>query len=54
MVAQQNADFDQNKAMEVMESMMQAHPDIDAVFCGNDAMLWERIRLCWLLGRQTR
>lgn len=38
MVAQQNADFDQNKAMEVMESMMQAHPDIDAVFCGNDAM----------------
>jgi ribose transport system substrate-binding protein len=38
MVAQQNADFDQNKAMEVMESMMQAHQDIDAVFCGNDAM----------------
>lgn len=38
MVAQQNADFDQNKAMEVMESVMQAHPDIDAVFCGNDAM----------------
>lgn len=38
MVAQQTADFDQNKAMEVMESMMQAHPDIDAVFCGNDAM----------------
>jgi len=22
----------------VMESMLQAHPDIDAVFCGNDAM----------------
>ena len=38
MVAQQNADFDQNKAMEVMESMMQTHQDIDAVFCGNDAM----------------
>ena len=38
MVAQQNADFDQNKAMEVMESMMQANSDIDAVFCGNDAM----------------
>lgn len=38
MVAQQNADFDQNKAMEVMESVMQAHHDIDAVFCGNDAM----------------
>ena len=27
-----------NKAMEVMESMMQANPNIDAVFCGNDAM----------------
>ena len=38
MVAQQSADFDRNKAMEVMESMLQAHPDIDAVFCGNDAM----------------
>jgi len=38
MVAQQNADFDRNKAMEVMESVLQAHPDIDGVFCGNDAM----------------
>ena len=38
MLSQQTADFDQNKAMEVMESMMQANPNIDAVFCGNDAM----------------
>ena len=38
MVAQQSADFDRNKAMEVMESIVQAHPDIDAVFCGNDGM----------------
>ncbi|MBD0285077.1 MAG: D-ribose ABC transporter substrate-binding protein [Flavisolibacter sp.] len=38
MVAQQSADFDRNKGMEVMESILQAHPDIDAVFCGNDAM----------------
>ncbi|GGN04543.1 D-ribose ABC transporter substrate-binding protein [Dyadobacter beijingensis] len=38
MVAQQSADFDRNKAMEVMESLLQAHPDIDGVFCGNDAM----------------
>ena len=38
MVAQQSADFDRNKAMEVTESLLQAHPDIDAVFCGNDAM----------------
>ena len=38
MVAQQSADFDRAKALEVMESILQAHPDIDAVFCGNDAM----------------
>ena len=38
MVAQQSADFDRNKAMEVLESILQAHPDIVAVFCGNDSM----------------
>ncbi|WP_347838421.1 D-ribose ABC transporter substrate-binding protein [uncultured Draconibacterium sp.] len=38
MVAQQSADFDRNKAMDVMETIMQAQPEIDAVFCGNDAM----------------
>jgi ABC-type sugar transport system substrate-binding protein len=38
MVAQQSADFDRNKAMEVLESILQANPDINAVFCGNDAM----------------
>jgi len=38
MVAQQSADFDRNKAMEVLESILQAHPDINGVFCGNDAM----------------
>lgn len=38
MVAQQSADFDRARAMEVMEAILQAHPDIDAVFCGNDAM----------------
>ncbi|HKJ42436.1 MAG TPA: D-ribose ABC transporter substrate-binding protein, partial [Sunxiuqinia sp.] len=38
MVAQQSADFDRNKALDVMETIMQAQPDIDAVFCGNDAM----------------
>lgn len=38
MVAQQSADFDRAKALEVMEAILQAHPKIDAVFCGNDAM----------------
>jgi ABC-type sugar transport system substrate-binding protein len=38
MLAQQSADFDRNKALEVMESILQANPDIQGVFCGNDAM----------------
>ena len=38
MVAQQSGNFDRNKAMEVLETIMQANPDIDAVFCGNDGM----------------
>lgn len=54
MVAQQNADFDQNKAMEVMESMMQAHQDIDAVFCGNDAMAMGAYQAILAAGKQGR
>lgn len=38
MVAQQPAGFDRAKALEVMESILQKHGDLDAVFCGNDAM----------------
>ena len=38
MVAQQSAEFDRTRAMDVLESILQANPDIDAVFCGNDAM----------------
>lgn len=38
MVAQQSAEFDRSKAMEVMESILQSNGEIDAVFCGNDAM----------------
>ena len=38
MVAQQPAEFDRTKAMEVLESILQANPEIEAVFCGNDAM----------------
>jgi ABC-type sugar transport system substrate-binding protein len=38
MVAQQSAEFDRSRALEVMESILQAHSNIDAVFCGNDAM----------------
>lgn len=38
MVAQQSADFDRAKGLEVMESILQKNPDLKAVFCGNDAM----------------
>jgi ribose transport system substrate-binding protein len=38
MVAQQSGEFDRTKALEVMESILQANSDINAVFCGNDAM----------------
>src|SRR4029079_1052209 len=38
MVAQQTAGFDRTMGLEVMETILQAHPDISAVFCGNDAM----------------
>ncbi|MBN1763751.1 MAG: D-ribose ABC transporter substrate-binding protein [Sedimentisphaerales bacterium] len=38
MVAQQTAGFDRTKAFDVMNTLLQEHPDIDAVFCGNDAM----------------
>ncbi len=38
MVAQQSGEFDRAKGLEVMESILQAHPDIKGVFCGNDAM----------------
>lgn len=38
MVAQQTAEFDRAKALEVMESILQKNSDLNAVFCGNDAM----------------
>jgi ABC-type sugar transport system substrate-binding protein len=37
-VAKQTANFDRAKAYEVMSTLLQANPDINAVFCGNDSM----------------
>ena len=53
MVAQQSADFDRNKALEVMESMLQAHPDVNAVFCGNDAMAMGAYQALVSAGKQN-
>lgn len=38
LIASQPADFDRQKGMSVMENILQAHPEIDAVFCQNDEM----------------
>ena len=38
MLAQQSADFDRSRALEVMESILQAHPDVNGVIAGNDTM----------------
>lgn len=54
MVAQQSADFDRNKAMEVLESILQANPDIDAVFCGNDAMAMGAYQALIAAGKASR
>ena len=37
-VAHQVADFDRTKGLEVMENILQAQPEIDAVFAHNDEM----------------
>lgn len=37
-VAKQPADFDRAKGMKVMENMLQANPDVQAVFAHNDEM----------------
>jgi ribose transport system substrate-binding protein len=54
MVAQQSADFDRSRALEVMESILQAHPDIDAVFCGNDAMALGAYQALLGIGRANK
>ena len=38
MVAQQTANWSQTEAFDVMESLLQANPDVKGVICGNDTM----------------
>jgi len=37
-VSQQTAEYDRAKALHVMENILQAQPEIDAVYCFNDEM----------------
>ncbi len=54
MVAQQSAEFDRNKALEVTESILQAHPDIDAIWCGNDPMAMGAYRALLAAGKEDK
>lgn len=54
MVAQQSGNFDRTKAMEVLETIMQANPDIDAVFCGNDAMAMGAFQALQATGKEYK
>ncbi len=54
MVAQQSADFDLGRALEVMESILQANPEIDAVFCANDMMAMGAYQAIVAAGRQDK
>jgi ABC-type sugar transport system substrate-binding protein len=54
MVAQQPADFDRTKGLDVMESILQAHPDLNAVFCGNDAMALGAYQAIEAAGKQSQ
>jgi ribose transport system substrate-binding protein len=54
MVAQQSGDFDRAKGLAVMTGMLQAQPDIAAVFCGNDAMAMGAIQALASAGKADK
>lgn len=45
MVAQQSAEFDRSKALEVLEALLQRNPDIDAVFAAMMPWPWVPTKL---------
>nr|7QSP_A Chain A, Ribose ABC transporter, periplasmic ribose-binding protein [Thermotoga maritima]7QSP_B Chain B, Ribose ABC transporter, periplasmic ribose-binding protein [Thermotoga maritima] len=51
MVAQQSAEFDRDTAYKVTEQILQAHPEIKAIWCGNDAMALGAMKACEAAGR---
>jgi ribose-binding protein len=50
-VAKQVADFDRTKGLSVMENILQAQPDIDAVFAHNDEMALGALKAIEASGR---
>ncbi len=51
LVASQPAEFNRTKGMNVMENLLQAHDDIDAVFAQNDEMALGAVRAIEASGR---
>ncbi|MDW7660948.1 MAG: ribose ABC transporter substrate-binding protein RbsB [Bacillota bacterium] len=51
-VAKQVADFDRTKGLSVMENILQAQPEIDAVFAHNDEMALGALRAIEASGRE--
>jgi ribose transport system substrate-binding protein len=53
-VARQEAGFDRAKGLTVMENILQAQPEIDAVFCHNDEMALGAIIAIQAAGRADK
>lgn len=52
MVAQDTANWEQTTAYDKMETMLQAHPDIKGVICGNDPMALGAAAACEAMGKE--
>ncbi len=53
-IAKQSADFDRTKGLNVMENLLQAHPDVQTVFAHNDEMALGSIEAIQSLGKDIR
>jgi ribose transport system substrate-binding protein len=53
-VARQVADFDRTKGLSVMENILQAQPEIDAVFAHNDEMALGAVKAIEASGRDIK
>lgn len=51
LIAQQSANFDQAEALKVMEDLLQAHDDIDAIYAANDNMALGALKAIEAAGR---
>ena len=52
MVAQQSANWDQTEAYSKTEAILQEHPEITGIICGNDTMACGATEACIKAGRE--